>query len=107
MTGVGGGTRQLHALEAHFDVAVGRCGQRVGFAPNMDRRVAVNFALQFDLRARIWARRQTQDGAIQGENADREVGLNPEVGVVGRGVLNVYGINGDRHRVVVGGRCGC
>src|SRR5882757_2075766 len=61
VTGVGGSAGELHALEVHFDVAVGRRGQRVGFAPNMDGGVAVNPALQFDFRARTRIGRQAED----------------------------------------------
>jgi len=41
VTGVGGGAGELHALEVHFDVAVGRRRQRVAFVPKLDGGVAV------------------------------------------------------------------
>jgi len=51
-TGVGCCARELHAAEAHVQIAVRGGRQRIHLPPDMHRRVAIDLALQLHFRAR-------------------------------------------------------
>ena len=94
--GIEGG--ELHVAEAHADVAELRGGEQVHFACDLDRRVTVHLALQFDLRTRFRIGRKSRDAAAQPQDAGRERGLNRVVRETCRAVDELHGADSRRER---------
>ncbi len=101
---IGSHAGELESAERHLDVAVGRGGEEIHHAADVDRGITIHPALQLDRGARARVGRQALDRAVQILDAGREVGLHREIGVIGRAVGDAHQADGHRHRCGVGAR---
>src|SRR6185503_16293033 len=91
---------ELDAFEAHGDVAERALREDVHLAGDLRRRVLVDVAIEFHLRAGSRLRVETGDRSLETGQTHRVVRLDPEIGEVGGSPGNAYRADGRGQRRV-------